>query len=358
MSDRIHEQVPGRPSRDPYGEVSAGASAGRVRIVALDVIRGFALCGILVANVQPIAHVGDQPVSGVEADAWMGLLVEQRFFPIFSLLFGVGFSLLLDSAAARAARPRVVLVRRLVALFVIGLAHFVLLWHGDILSTYAVVGLLILLPSSWLPRAAVAVSAPVLVIASLLLGGERLVLVAGLFLLGSALVRYGVVQRMESSVKAPAVLGLVLAAGAVPVLWWQSGGALWGLTAGSLPRGTGFSASMATGGLLVAGVYVCGLLLLLRTPLRAALLVVFAPLGRMALTHYLTATALVLAASQVIGGQAATWSSAMVLLLAAGILAGQWLFSTLWLRRFRQGPLEWLWRWATWATRPPLRRRS
>ncbi|HEX6857770.1 MAG TPA: DUF418 domain-containing protein, partial [Streptosporangiaceae bacterium] len=35
----------------------------------------------------------------------------------------------------------------------------------------------------------------------------------------------------------------------------------------------------------------------------------------------------------------------------------QWAFSTLWLRRFRQGPLEWLWRWATWARRPPLRRR-
>jgi uncharacterized membrane protein YeiB len=45
-----------------------------------------------------------------------------------------------------------------------------------------------------------------------------------------------------------------------------------------------------------------------------------------------------------------------VLLIAAAILATQWLWSTLWLRHFRYGPLEWLWRWATWTSRPPLRR--
>jgi hypothetical protein len=43
--------------------------------------------------------------------------------------------------------------------------------------------------------------------------------------------------------------------------------------------------------------------------------------------------------------------------LAAGaILTAQWLFSALWLRRYRQGPVEWLWRWATWARRAPLHR--
>lgn len=92
----------------------ATTSAGRPRIAALDVVRGFALCGILLANVQPIAATGaftaTSDPGGAEA-AWLGLLVEQRFFPIFSLLFGVGFSLLLDSAAARTARPRVVLLQ-------------------------------------------------------------------------------------------------------------------------------------------------------------------------------------------------------------------------------------------------------
>ncbi|MEU8171503.1 DUF418 domain-containing protein [Microbispora hainanensis] len=328
----------------------ATTSAGRPRIAALDIVRGFALCGILLANIQPIAATGafvaTSDPGGSEA-AWMGLLVEQRFFPIFSLLFGVGFSLLLDSATARTARPRVVLLRRLLVLLALGVAHFVLLWQGDILSTYAVVGLLVLLPSTWLPRLAVAVLAPALVAASLLLGGDRTVLIAGLFLLGSALVRYGVIDRLERSARVPAVLALVLAAAAAPVLWLQTR---------SDPVGHDFSISLAGAGLLIAGVYVCVLLVALRTPLRPVLQTVFAPLGRMALTNYLSATVLVLVASLAFEGSPHTWPASTVLLIAGVILAVQWVWSTLWLRRYRQGPLEWLWRWATWARRPPLRR--
>jgi uncharacterized membrane protein YeiB len=117
-----------------------------------------------------------------------------------------------------------------------------------------------------------------------------------------------------------------------------------------------FSSWFALAGLLMAGAYVCALLVLLRTPLRPALRAVFAPLGRMTLTNYVTATVLVLVAARVIGGSPDTWSSTTVLLIAGPILAVQWLWSTLWLRLFRQGPLEWLWRWATWARRPPLSR--
>lgn len=326
----------------PYQDVPSG----RPRIAALDVLRGFALCGILLANVQPIASLDDVPLSGAAAGApqeWMGLLVEQRFFPIFSLLFGVGFSLLLESAAGRTASPRLLLLRRLLVLLAIGAAHFLLLWHGDILSTYAVVGLLVLLPSTWLPRWAVAGLAAAFVATALIIGGQRIVLVAGLFLLGSALARYGVIDRVERSAWGPAVLGLGFAVGAVPALWFQSGGQDSGL-------------GLAAAGLLVAGVYVCAVLVLLRTPLGPVLQAVFAPLGRMALTNYLTATMLVLAAAHVIGlPLGRSWTA--VFLTAGAILAVQWLWSTLWLRGHRFGPVEWLWRWATWSRRPPLRTR-
>ncbi|MBE3015756.1 DUF418 domain-containing protein [Microbispora sp. NEAU-D428] len=348
----MHRENPTFPAAlpRPGGTGHATTSAGRPRIAALDVVRGFALCGILLANVQPIAATGafvaPSAPGGSEA-AWLGLLVEQRFFPIFSLLFGVGFSLLLDSAAARTARPRVVLLRRLLVLLALGVAHFVLLWQGDILSTYAVVGLLVLLPSTWLPRLAVAALAPAFVAVSLLVGGDRFALIAGLFLLGSALVRYGVIDRLEQSARVPATLGLVLAAAAAPVLWLQT-------RFDSADRG--FSIALAGAGLLIAGVYVCALLVVLRTPLRPVLRAVFAPLGRMALTNYLSATVLVLAASRALDGPPHTWPASAVPLIAGVILAVQWVWSTLWLRRYRQGPLEWLWRWATWARRPPLRR--
>ncbi|MEU7891578.1 DUF418 domain-containing protein [Nonomuraea sp. NPDC049152] len=342
--------MPGhRLGRPPAPGGHATTSPGRPRISALDVLRGFALCGILLANIQPIANIGRVVVqrSATPEEAWMGLLVEQRFFPIFSLLFGVGFSLLLNSASERAARPRLLLLRRLLVLLAIGLAHRVLLWQGDILTVYAIVGLLVLLPSTWLPRWAVAGLAAVLIPTSLIFTGGFLALVPGLFLLGSALTRYGVIDRIERSTGVPAVLGLVLAAAAAPLLWLQENGD---------PLDSAFVLPFAAAGLLVAGVYVCALLILLRTPLRTALRAVFAPLGQMALTNYLTATILVLAVGRVLGSPPESWSLTTVCLIAGAILAIQWLWSTLWLRRYRQGPLEWLWRWATWAHRPPLRR--
>ncbi|MGR6924187.1 DUF418 domain-containing protein [[Actinomadura] parvosata] len=311
------------------------------RITALDVLRGFALCGILVVNVRPIANVDADVLSHAVGADWPGYLADQRFFPIFSLLFGVGFSLMLKTAANRTDRPRLVLLRRLLALLAIGLLHMFLLWRGDILTIYAVVGLVVLLPSTWLPRWAVAVLAGVLLVVPPALGTNGVVLVPGLFLLGSLLTRYGVTERLERMTWWPATL--VFAVLAVPAAWAQSNQVY---------------SAFAVAGLLTAGVYVCGMLALFRTPLRPALQAIFAPLGRMALTNYLSATVLVLLISAVLGGKPDTWSEGTVLLIAAGILAVQRVLSGLWLRHFRYGPVEWLWRYATWLRRPSGERRE
>jgi uncharacterized membrane protein YeiB len=313
------------------------------RISALDVLRGFALCGILVVNVQPIANAGARVLDDTGTSAqWPGLLFDQRFFPIFSLLFGIGFALLLRSAGQRVARPRVVLLRRLLVLLAVGLAHHLLLWQGDILAVYAVVGLAVLLPLSFAPRwLAAALAVPVLA-AGLVVGTGFFSLIPGLFLVGAALTRYGVVDRLDRARIAPWLLLPAFAAATAPVLYVQ-------VTNGG-PR------AFALAGLLTAGAYCCGLLALLGTPLAPVLRVLFTPLGRLALTNYLTATVLVRLVAPLLGGRPENWSSGTVLAIAGAILAAQWVFGTLWLRRYRQGPLEWLWRWATWAHRSPLRR--
>lgn len=98
------------------------------------------------------------------------------------------------------------------------------------------------------------------------------------------------IEQIERSTRGPLLLGLVFAAGAASVLWGQA----------NMQTGTDTTQPSFTSGLtdlLLAGVYVCALLVLLRTPLRPALRAIFAPLGRMALTNYLTATLLVLAAA-------------------------------------------------------------
>lgn len=346
-------------SRSPVESTPVTATPGepsRPRVVSLDVIRGFALCGITLANIVSIAStaISDGPVGVVGPVAGgtdlLHLLVDHRFFPIFSFLFGIGFSLVLESAAARAPRPRVVLARRLAVLLAIGVAHHLLLWPGDILAVYGIVGLVVLLPATWLPRWATLALAGVFLVGAILDAGGRFMLVPGLFLLGSALTRYGVVRRFEDSTRVPAVLGLLLAACAVPVAWVQARFE----AAGDIDA-VGHQIAYPLAGLLIAGVYVCLLLVLLRTPLRPVLQAVFAPLGRMALTLYLATSAIVLALAYAVG-LFEDWSSNEVLVIAGSLLAAQWVFSTLWFRRFRYGPVEWAWRWATWLVRPPLRK--
>lgn len=320
----------------------------RPRITGLDVLRGLALCGILLVNIAPVTHfrygIDHPPATLDDPSGWLQLFVQQRFFPVFSLLFGIGFALFLNSAAERTPRPRVLLLRRLLVLLPVGVLHQ--LWHpGEALAFYAVLGVLVLLPFSWLPRWATAAGAAVLIPASLALTGGGLTLIPGMFLLGSALVRYGLIATARVSTRAVGGLFIACLVAAVPATLWQLGEL----------ANSGFNTSSGVAGLFLAGAYVTGVVLLLATPARPVLHAVFSPLGRMALTNYLSATpVMVLIGHTLDFPHSRSWTQ--LLLAAALILLAQWIFSTLWLRRYTQGPLEWLWRWATWGHRPPLRR--
>jgi uncharacterized protein len=318
------------------------------RIDALDVIRGVALCGILLVNFGPLVRFGYEtehpPANLGDASGWLQLLVQQRFFPIFSLLFGIGFSLFLASAARRHPRPRLLLLRRLLVLLPLGILHQ-MAHPGEALLFYAVCGLVVLLPASFLPRWAVAALAAVLIPVALVVTGGGIPLIPGLFLLGSALVRYGVVARFPTAVRGPAILFALFVAAAVASVAWQLQ---------ELPA-SGFSTSSGVAGAALAGVYVTGLLLLLRTPAAGTLRAVFAPLGRTALTGYVLATPVMIGLGILLDlPHSGSWG--LLLGSATAILVVQWILTVVWLRAFRQGPLEWLWRCATWGRWLPIRR--
>lgn len=330
-------------------EASAALPGAGKRVVALDVIRGAALCGILFVNIAPLVHFGydtgvPQPTNLGDPTGWLQLFVQQRFFPIFSLLFGIGFALFFESAARRSARPRLVLLRRLLLLLAIGIP-FELLQSGSGLWPYAIAGLIVLLPSTWLPRWAVAVGAAVLIGASFALTGGGLTLIPGVFLLGAALTRYGIVQGIGRSRAGSVVALLAFTAASIPLALWQAGDI----------KMLGFDLASGLAGFAMAGAYVALLSLLMTTRAARGLQLAFAPLGKMALTNYVAAAPLMLAAGLLFGLPYST-SWTLLLSIVVGILALQWIASTLWLRFFTQGPLEWLWRWGTWGTRGPLRR--
>jgi uncharacterized protein len=122
--------------------------ARRERSALLDALRGFALLGVLAANMISfsgalIAHTDTSRAASVAAFG-LDWLVHGKFYSIFSLLFGVGFALQIARIEAR-GESLILYVRRLAILFLIGLAHLVFLYRGDILVLYALVGLVLIL---------------------------------------------------------------------------------------------------------------------------------------------------------------------------------------------------------------------
>lgn len=125
---------------------------GRPRLGHLDVLRGIATLGILPVNFPVYAFVAESLPAAVAAtpasgalDAFVTVFFERKFITIFAFLFGAGLALQRRSHEARAAAGRVHpgwaerMARRLATLLVFGALHAVLLWHGDIVATYALV---------------------------------------------------------------------------------------------------------------------------------------------------------------------------------------------------------------------------
>jgi uncharacterized protein len=127
----------------------------RQRIVTLDVVRGFALLGILIMNMPGFSnsfyaeadgsHLWSQPIDRV-AEMAREMLFSGKFNSMFSLLFGIGFTIQfarMQQIAPGRATP--LYLRRLLVLLGLGLLHASIFWTGDVLHIYAVLGLLLLL---------------------------------------------------------------------------------------------------------------------------------------------------------------------------------------------------------------------
>ncbi|MDX1454201.1 MAG: DUF418 domain-containing protein [Gammaproteobacteria bacterium] len=124
------------------------------RIQTIDVLRGFALLGILLVNM----HFFYKPIMeafNVDADAlsplgygvewFIGFFAQGKFYPLFSFLFGLGFAVQLTRAEARGGPFKRTYALRIFILLVIGVLHGTLIWAGDILTMYAIMGFVMLL---------------------------------------------------------------------------------------------------------------------------------------------------------------------------------------------------------------------
>jgi uncharacterized protein len=331
-----------------------GPRSGR-RWEFLDALRGFALCGILLVNIPDLVHLGSAAGGVGGSDpvlSFYELWVQGRFVPIFAFLFGLSASLLYAASLKRIAigSSRWSMVRRFALLLVIGIVHGLLLYPGEILTSYAIVSLLFLIPAMFLPRRTVLIAGLILLVAAYAFLGNSPLAIPGLMLTGWAAAQYGLPGVLERGGRRVAAVFLVAAAVGVTLTLWQN-------TFPGDPRGVAPGGELVVqvggfAGLALAVAYTTGLSLLWQTPIRGTLSALFRPLGKMALTNYVGASLIAVLLIIVVDFPTMT-NTFWLPVISISILVAQVALSAMWLRFFRYGPLEWAWRLGTrWAGVP------
>lgn len=420
------------------------------RIPSVDVLRGFAVLGILWMNIisfgLPYWAYGNPTVYGGATGAnlatwlWSAVLVEGKMRAIFSMLFGASLVLITSRAEARGAAANVadIYLRRSLWLAAFGLVHAYFFWWGDILFYFGVVGLGLypfrrlgpraliiiglLVLGTGAPRAMLethrlvdlrtrAEAAEAAAEAGVVLTEEQqdaqrdwaeerkriepeaedvakeveitrgsylgiftaraeyvlleqtvyfylwmLFDVVGMMLIGMGLMKLGVLSA-HMTVQAYALMAVAGFATCLPVTWLVCHRLM--ARGFELAQDSLMDSTYDLGRLAGAIGYIGLVMLVCRTAVFPRLRVRLAAAGQMALSNYLMQT---LICSTLFYGYGFGWFGYLeryqILLVAVAIWAFQLWLSPLWLRHFRFGPMEWVWRSLTYWKRQPLRRRA
>lgn len=148
-------------SREPGSATLLTPVAGGERVEIIDVLRGFAIFGILLVNMvlffspMHLQMLGEAPVTGPLDDLARKAIVffaQGKFYSLFSFLFGMGLAIQMERAAARGRKIAGFFGKRMFWLMVVGLAHVFLLWFGDILFLYSLMGFVVILFRNCKPK--------------------------------------------------------------------------------------------------------------------------------------------------------------------------------------------------------------
>jgi uncharacterized protein len=396
------------------------------RIIPIDALRGFAVLGILIMNIQSYSMIeaaylnptayGD--LTGINKWVWTlsHIFANEKFMGVFSILFGAGILLFTGRVEARGKKSAGLHYRRTLFLILIGLAHAYLLWYGDILVAYGLCALLLfffrklapkwLLPmgivtvavasiifvlfgwslpywpqeayqqtlQSWSPSAeAVAreISAyrggwleqmshriPAAIMLQtflfLTLMGWR---AGGMMLVGMGLFKWGVLSAERSKRFYATLMVLGFAVG-LPTIWLgvvRNFDANWFFDY-SMFLGMQFN---YWGSIPMALGYIGIVMLIYKSISGGKLVGRFAAVGRMALTNYLLQTVICTTIFYGHGlGLFGQVERSGQILIVFTVWAFELILSPVWLRHFRFGPAEWLWRSLTYLRFQPMRHRA
>lgn len=378
------------------------------RIESLDVLRGFALLGIFIANMlifhSPYFYIDPHSYFSTPSDVasykLINIFVEASFYPIFAMLFGYGLNMQYEKAIANGTSYVPMMAKRLAILMGFGLIHALFVWSGDVLFTYALMGFIMLaairIPKKWLFWIALLVYLlPTFLFIGLIYVlvkldpnqlmegfvdiqqielaitayahgtyGEAFVfrfsewllygltnsflgifMVLPLIMIGAAFSKGKLFERAAEMKSKIAIVGIIaLAAGIFIKSWPYMDSHMY----------HNLLTQQLIGGPILAIGYSCVIILLCQLPIFRTIFRPISKAGRMSLTTYLMqsiiATVLFYGYGFGLYGKVDLETGTMI---AVGVFAIQVIFAELWLLKFRMGPFEWLWRKGTYGKNMP-----
>ena len=387
------------------------------RYVILDVLRGIALFGICLANYSEFSLYTFQKKEVIEAMPTAGIdniwryfqfiFIDGKFYSLFSLLFGIGFSIIIANLAQKNQNGFAVFYRRMILLALIGILHLLLLWAGDILLLYALIGLLLPLFRNIPDKKLLILSAGLLFFPIVMdafkvltehrfslmvpvekairhfniqvgitddnfgvwllngksysdvlkfnlpgsfircrefIEGNRAVKVLGLFILGLYIGKNKIYARLEEHAE---ILKKVRNYGfliGLPISCFFAWNEVNGHPIGLI--GSSITYALCVVPVSLAYASLIGLWYMKHRDMK--IFKILAASGRMALTNYIGQSVIGIIIFYGIGFKMALIGLVYVELIAAGVFVFQILYSNLWLHYFRFGPLEWIWRMLTY----------
>jgi uncharacterized protein len=391
------------------------------RIQVIDILRGIALLGIIMVNVHEISYSWYvTEVNSSALDKFAQFITDtfflNKFYTLFSFLFGLGMSLQMIRAEQKRDSFAYLYIKRLFWLLIFGLFHAIFIWDGDILATYAWLGVFLLLLRKLNPKVLIVLA---IVLVTIQTGLDSIALNNDKerwtdfeyqnykverqnevdFYRNASYVEitaYRIEKTLDlenpwQNVLMPYyalydgsdILGMFLFGLAVGKLGWfndiDKKSLLWRkIFCWAFP--TGLSINVVGGYLAYLGAtdiystqqyvigqvltqlgaapltlgYISGIVLLRK---KTEVLAIFAPAGKTAMTVYLTQSIILTLIFYSYGlGLFNTIGMAFALLLALIICSFQVLISNIWMRYFRFGPFEWLWRSLTYQSPQPMKR--
>ncbi len=410
------------PLPAPSIPATAGAVPQSERIDSIDVLRGFAVLGILVMNIQSFAMVFDAymnphvygDLTGANFSVWKisHVFADQKFITIFSMLFGAGVVLMTSRQEAAAGRSAKVHYRRMGILLIFGLIHAYFIWYGDILVSYALCGMIVYLFRRFRPASLFIIGFVLIAVTSgIFVAGDRYVQsldtveaeefrqefsatdakiqkelkayrggwldqlphrassavmfqtviflflcwrVTGLMLFGMALFKLDVFSaaRTPATYASMLVIGLLIG---VPMIL---AGDQTIVESGWDPLYWFFAGSQFNywASILVSLAYISLVMLICQQPALKSITRPFAAVGQMAFTNYLMQS---LICTTIFYGHGFGYFGYVERVGQISIVVAIWVFqliaSPIWLKYYRFGPAEWLWRALTYWKLPPMR---